>query len=155
MPEVQEISWTVVRPHRERSVDWYWGLGALTLAGVLLSIFLFDNTLLAIILLIGTFSIGLLAAREPREHTVKLDPRGIVIDGTRYPFSSVHSFWVEHEVPDPRLFVSMTGILSPHFSFDLHDETEGNRVRDFLRRFAHEEEQGPHLGDHLAEIFRL
>jgi len=155
MPAEQEIAWTVARTHRERSTDWYWGLGTLALAGVLLSIFLFDNTLLAIILLIGAVSIGVLASREPREHAVKIDPRGLVVDGTRYPYSSVHSFWVEHETSSPRLFVSMTGILSPHFSFELKDEAQGTQVRAFLKRYAAEEEQGPHIGEHLAEIFRL
>lgn len=155
MPDVQEISWTVARPHRERSNDWYWGLGAMALGGALLSILLFSNTLLAIILVLGAISIGVLAAREPREHNVKLDPRGIVVDGTRYPYSSVHSFWVEHENTRPHLYISMTGILSPHFSFELEDEAKGSEVRTFLRRFAHEEEQGPHLGDRLAEIFGL
>jgi len=155
MPAEQEISWTVAHTHHERSIDWYWGLGALTLAGVLGSIFLLNNTLLAIILLIGAFCIGVLASREPREHSVKVDHRGIVIDGTRYPYSSVHSFWIEHETRTPRLFVSMTGIISPHFSFELEDETQGERLRVFLRRFANEEEQGPHVGEHLAELFRL
>ncbi|MDP4020694.1 MAG: hypothetical protein Q8P58_01455 [Candidatus Adlerbacteria bacterium] len=154
MPAEQEISWTVMREHRERTNDWYWGLGALATAGALASIF-FGNTLLAIILIMGAFSIGVLAAREPREHTVKIDGRGIVIDGTRYPHSSVHSFWVEHETSYPRLFLSMTGIISPHFSFELQDEAQGDRVRTFLRRFVSEEEQGPHIGEHLAELFGL
>ncbi len=140
--------------HRERSVDWYWGLGALALAGALVSIF-FGNVLLAVIIGLGAFSIGMLASRDPREHSIKIDPRGLVIDGTRYPFSSVHSFWVERETSYPRLFVSMTGVVTSHFSFELKDEAHGNEVRAYLHRFAKEEEQGPHLGEHLAEIFGL
>jgi len=154
MPEVQEISWTTAPAHRERSNDWYWGLGALALAGALASIF-FGNMLFAIIIIIGAVSIGILASREPREHSVKLDMRGIVVDGTRYPFAAIHSFWVEHEQERPKLFASMTGILAPHFSFELQDEAQGAQVRTFLRRFAHEEEQGAHIGEHLAELFGL
>lgn len=151
-----EISWVVKRVHRERSNDWYWGLGAVAIAGVLVSIFLLNNNaLLAIIIIIGTFSIGLLASREPREHAVKLDARGVVVDGTRYPHSSIHSFWVEHDEHFPRLFMSMNGIIASHFSFELEDEAQGNRVREFLKRHVTEEEQGPHLGEHLAEMFGL
>ena len=154
MPQEQEISWVVSAAHRERSNDWYWGLGALAIAGVIASIF-FGYTLLAIIIGLGANLIGLPAAREPRYHSLQLDLRGIVIDGTRYPYAAVHSFWVEHETSEPRLLLSMTGILTPHFSFELGDEAQGERVRAFLRRFATEEEQGPHIGEHLAEIFGL
>jgi hypothetical protein len=149
-----EVSWVARRPHRERSVDWYWGLGSIALSGALVSIF-FGNVLLAVIILLGAFSIGVLASREPREHSVVLDNRGVVIDGTRYPYSAIHSFWVEHETSTPRLFMSMAGIISSHFSFELEDEAHGNRVREFLRRHVREEEQGPHLGEHLAELFGL
>ena len=154
MPAEAEISWVVRRAHHERSNDWYWGLGALALAGALASIF-FSNILLAIIIIMSAVSVGVLASREPREHTVKLDRRGMVIDGTRYPFASIHSFWVEHETSLPRVFVSINGILNSHFSFELEDEVQGNRVREFLKQFALEEEQGPHIGEHLAEIFKL
>ena len=149
-----DISWVVRRAHRERSNDWYWGVGALALAGALASIF-FGNVLLAIIIIMSAGSIGVLASREPREHSVTLDTRGMIVDGTRYPYSAIHSFWVEHEVEDPRLFVSMNGILAPHFSFDLGDEAQGNRIRDFLKRYVHEEEQGPHVGEHVAELLGL
>jgi hypothetical protein len=149
-----EVSWVVRPVHRERSNDWYWGLGSLALGSALLSIF-FGNILLAVIIILGAFSIGILASREPREHSVTLNNRGLVIDGTRYPYSAIHSFWVEHETVNPRLFISMVGIISSHFSFELDDETQGVRVREFLRRHAHEEEQGPHIGEHLAELFGL
>jgi hypothetical protein len=155
MDESQVISWNVgAGEPRERSNDWYWGLGVLAVASAVAAVF-FGNGLLAVILLLGAGSIGFLAARGPREHAVKIDPRGISIDGTRYPFTSVHSFWVEHEADPPHLFLAMTGILAPHFSFPLEDEAHGQKVRALLVRFVEEEEQGPHVGDHLAEIFGL
>jgi len=155
MPDVQEISWVVTREHRDRSTDWYWGLGVLALGGAVGSLFLLENFLLAVIILLSALSIGVLAAREPREHAVKLDLRGIVVDGTRYPFASVHSFWVEHEASQPHLFINMTGVVAPHFSFKLQDEAQGERIRTFLRRFVTEEERGPHIGERLAEMLGL
>jgi hypothetical protein len=155
MAEVHEISWNVAsHSSRERSNDWYWGLGGLALVGAVLSI-IFGNILLAIIITLGSISIGFLAGRVPREHSVVLSERGVSIDGTRYPYASVQSFWVEEHEGHPKLFISLRGIISPHHSLYIPEEISPSDVRTFLKRFATEEEQGPQLGEHLAEIFGL
>lgn len=147
--------WTVeTHTHKERTNDWYWGLGVIAVAGVVASVF-FGNGLLAIIIGIGALSIGFLVARGPREHTVKIHRRGISVDGTLYRYSSVQSFWVEHDMSHPHLFLSMEGFVTPRFSFPLTSESQGEQIRNYLKPLVKEEEQGPHLGEHLAEIFGL
>jgi hypothetical protein len=151
----QELSWQVASHNmRERSNDWFWGLGAIAIAGAVVSI-VFGNALLAIIIVLGAFSIGFLSAQRPREHSVVIGPRGISIDGTRYPYKSVRSFWVEHTDSNARLFVSMNGVLAPHFSLYVANSVEQDAVRRYLKRYVEEVEQGPQLGDHLSEIFGL
>ena len=154
MDEGQAISWQVTtHEHKERSADWYWALGLLALAGAALSVF-FGDVLLAIILVIGAGSIGVLAARGPREHAVRVDSRGLSLDGTLYRYPAVQSFWVEPgEVP--RLLVTTNGIFSPQLIVPLDNATRGANVRALLRKYAEEEEQAPHLGEHLAELFGL
>lgn len=151
----QDMVWAVTtHEHKNRSVDWYWALGVIALAGAVVSIFL-DNLLLAIIIALGSGSIGFLAARGPREHLFKIDERGVSIDGSRYAYSSIHSFWVEHDSAAPRLFLTMRGVALSHFSLVLDSEAQGRAVREHLVNHIKEEEQGPHLGEHLAEIFGL
>src|SRR3569623_202057 len=155
MPKDQELSWQVAsHTARERSNDWYWGLGAIAVVGVIGSI-VFGNALLAIIIVLGAFSLGYITMQKPRAHTVSIGPRGIAIDGTRYPWRSIRSFWVEHSDTDARLYVSMSGILTPHLSLYLADTVEGDAVRRYLKRYLPEVEQGPQLGDHLTELFGL
>lgn len=157
MPEQQEqaISWTVLtHEHKDRSADWYWTLGALAVVGIGLSIF-FSNILLAIILAVGAGSIGFLAARGPREHMVRIDKRGVSLDGTLYPYPSIHSFWVEESAENPRLFLSTSGFLSPSITVPLDNASHAQSVRDFLKKFGEEEEQRPHFGEHLAEMLGL
>ncbi len=147
--------WSVTtHEHRERSTDWYWGLGLIAIVGAGAAVF-FSNVLLAVIVLLGLGSIGFLAARGPREHLIKIDARGLSIDGTRHPWESVVSFWVEHETDTPRLFLSMKGALMPFVSLDLDNREQGDAVRSHLAAYAAEVEQGPHLGERLAEIFGL
>lgn len=155
MDEVQAISWTVGggEPIR-RSVDWYWGLGLLAVVGAAAAVF-FGNILLAAIFVLGAGSIGVLAARGPREHSVMVDKQGISIDGTRYPYASVYSFWVEDRSDPPHLFLSMRGVLTAHYSFPIPDREKSRELRALLQKFATEEEQGPNFADRLAEIFGL
>lgn len=153
-PEEQAISWQVVtHAHKERSTDWYWGLGLLAVAGAAAAAF-FGNYLFAIILLIGAASIGTLAARGPREHTIRLDQKGLVLDGTRYKWEAIHSFWVEEREESPRLLLTMNGLLAPHLVLPLTG-ADAHAVREHMRKHAEEEEQEPHLGEHLAELFGL
>ena len=154
-PSEQELSWNIAsHTMRERSNDWFWGLGAAAVIGAIGSI-MFGNALLAIIIVLGAFTLGYLALQQPREHNVIIGQRGISIDGTRYPYKSIRSFWVEHTEKNVRLFVTMNGVLAPHLSIYLADTIESDTVRRYLKRYVAEEEQGPQLGEHLAEIFGL
>ena len=153
--EQKEFSWNIeTHEHKEHSTDWYWAIGVVALVGAGVSIY-FGNFLFAIIMVMGLGSIGFLAARGPREHTVHIDERGVSIDGTRYPYSSIHSYWIERGVERPHLFITMSGILSPHFSFPLQSKTEAQQLQQHLNKLIQEEEQGPHMGEHFARLLGL
>jgi hypothetical protein len=154
-----QIAWIVhTHEHRDHSADWYWalGLGALAIAGI--SVFL-GNVLLAIIIAIAAGSIGTLALRGPRTHWVRVDNRGVTMDGTLYPYRSLHSFWVEPLDAEHghygRLLVTTTGFIAPQLVIPVEDETRAQSVRTFLKKYMPEEEQHPHLGEHVAELFGL
>lgn len=148
------MSWQIdTHEHKERSADWYWALGLLALAGAGLSVF-FGNVLLAVILLLGGGSLGFLVARGPREHMVRLDQKGLTLDGTLYPYKNISSFWVE-EGATPRLLVSTSGVLHPQLVVPLLSSVRAMGVRSYLKRFATESEQHAHIGEHLAELFGL
>ena len=154
MAEDSGISWRVdTHEHQERSNDWYWGLGLVTLAGAGLAVF-FGNTLFAVIILLGLGSLGVLIARGPREHEVRVTSRGLHMDGTLYRWRSVDSFWVE-ENREPHLLVTTQGILHPQLIIPIGDINRARNVREYLKRIVKEEEQEPHLGHHVAQMFGL
>jgi len=153
-PSEQGLNWEIsTHEHKERSADWYWALGLLSLAGAGLSIF-FGNILLAVILLLGGGSLGFLVARGPREHAVRLDQKGLTLDGTLYSYKNIGSFWVE-ETAEPKLLVSTSGVLHPQLVVPLLSTARAMAVRSYMKRFAPEVEQHPHMGEHLAELFGL
>ncbi len=155
MPQQQEqvISWSVLtHEHKERSVDWYWTLGILAVGGAIVAIVL-SNILLALILLIGAGCIGYLAARGPREHMVHIDDRGVVIDGTMYPYKSIRSFCISEE-ERPHLILSVSSVLTPRILIPLEGASL-ETVHARMKKNVHEIEFEPHLFDSLAEIFGL
>lgn len=159
MAEQGGIAWIVhTHEHKERSVDWYWTLGLGALVGAGLSLY-FSNTLLAGIIIIAAGSIGTLVARGPRTHWVRVDSRGISMDGTLYPWDSVHSYHVEQFDEENgyhgRLLVSLKSYLSPQLVLPTEEPSRAAALRSYMKKFAQEEEQEPHLGEHLAEIFGL
>lgn len=154
MVEDSGISWQVdTHEHRERSNDWYWGLGLITLAVSGISIFL-GNTLFAVILLLSAGSLGALIARGPREHEVRVTSKGLSMDGTLYRWSRVESFWVE-ENHNPHLLVTTQGLLHPQLVIPVGDLNRARNLREYLRKHSKEEEQEPHLGHDIAQMLGL
>lgn len=154
-PREQTISWTVItHVHREHSVDWYWSVGVVALVAAGVSVWM-GNLLFALIIALAAFSFGMLLWRGPREHSVRIDNRGISIDGTLHPYRSINSFWVERDPEYPRLYLETTAVVSPHLVLPLDSGSQAEQVRSFLKRVLPEVEQEPHLGEHLAHMFGL
>lgn len=157
MPQADghSISWDVVtHVHKERTADWYWALGLVALVAAGLSIWL-ANILFAIIIVVSAFSLGMLAARGPREHSVHIDNKGIAIDGTLYAYRSLKSFWVDRHPEDPRLYLMTHGIMAPHITLPLDNAAQAEQVHSYLRTKVEEVEQEPHFGEHILELIGL
>lgn len=156
MPEEeQSISWDVLtHVHRERTNDWYWALGLIAVVAAGLSIWL-GNLLFGILILLCAGSIGALAMRGPREHTVEINARGVSVDGTLYPYRSIKSFWVDANPEYPRLFLTTAGIIMPHIALPLDDEHHAQLVHSYLTERLEEVEQEPHLGEYVAHLLGL
>lgn len=153
------IAWIVhTHEHKDRSTDWYWTLGLVAVVGAALAMY-FKNPLLAGIILIAAGSLGTLVARGPRTHWVRVTSRGVVMDGTLYPWESVHSFYIEpfnaEAGQSGRLLVTMKSYLTPQLVLNTEEPSRAAALRTFMKKYAQEEEQEPHLGEHLAEIFGL
>ncbi|MEK7068337.1 MAG: hypothetical protein AAB964_00820 [Patescibacteria group bacterium] len=154
MAQGDGIAWLVhTHEHTERSVDWYWTLGGVAVAGAVFSV-IFGNILLAAILLIGAGSIGTLAARGPRTHWVRIDSRGISVDGTLYRYDSLNSYWVERG-DDANLLIATRSPLHPQIVVPLIEPSRAGAVRSYLKRYLDEEEQHPHLGEQVARLIGL
>ena len=157
MPEPQEIVWHVLtHEHKEHSADWFWTLGVGTVVAAILCVY-FGNILLALILIIGAASIITLKIRGPREHQVRVDARGMTLDGTVYPWLSINSFWVNTDEMrgGPCIYLTTKSLLNPRITIPLDNQEHAAEVRTFCKQHAAELEQWPHFGEHIAELLGL
>jgi hypothetical protein len=86
---------------------------------------------------------------------VSVGKRGITIDGTLYRWDTVRSFWVEHDTEYPHLLLATTGVLAPQILLPLDSPTQAHAVEAQLTQYVKEEEQVPHIGEHVAQFLGL
>ena len=135
---------------RERSSNWYWFVG---LAAVLLVIWaiVMKNFLLAILVLLGAFTLMIYAARKPRVIKIGVSRRGVQIHQDLFPFHSLRSFWVHEDEVERKIILRSEKLLMPHLHIPLAEDVDHEALRVFLLDFLPEEPHRPTIIDLLAE----
>jgi len=157
MPRPALFEWRAPEYHiREKSTDWYWALGILSFAIAVASI-LFGNILLAIVVICGAWSIGLVAKRKPKEHFFALTEEGIMVDTDVWSYDSVISFsmieYLDETLP-PFLSVKTRSIIVPHLSIPL-EGVDVDAVYAFLSAHLEEDEHKLTVAEYIIELFRI
>ncbi|MDP3735472.1 MAG: hypothetical protein Q8R39_03540 [bacterium] len=134
---MQPITWDEYEYEaREHGADWYWALGILA-AALTVAALMFQNVLLAILIVISAVSLGLIASRAPRLRRFELGDRGISLDDTLYPYSAFDAFGLTSGEP-PKLIMRPHKLFTPHLTIPLPHE-HLDPARSLLRRHLIEE----------------
>jgi len=146
------LHWTApTHTHTDRSIDWYWGVGAIALVGMGITIWL-GNILLTLIIAVAAVCLAALASRYPRDSEISLTEQGISIDREIYPYESIHSFWIHDDHPvHPKLYVATRAILHPHIAIIIEEPVEPNHVRAYLLRHVPEAD-GHSMATYVSEV---
>lgn len=140
----------------EKGADWYWALGIIAVAAIIACI-LFNNVILALLVLAASVAVALQAARHPRIHRFAVFDDGLTIDDRHYPFESMLSFSVleyADETLPPSLSIKTRYFLAPHLLIPIatHDPLE---IYEF---FYHRVEEGRHedsVIDRFVDLLRF
>ncbi|MBT3729800.1 hypothetical protein HON59_01455 [bacterium] len=149
-----QLEWTALEhEHIHKSSDWFWALGIIAIAAAATSI-IFSNVLFAIVILIGAFTVGINASKPPAQVRFKITSRGITIDNTLRPYSSLESFWVadENEHEQPKLLVKSKKLLAPHIVIPIENISPDD-IRDYILDYLEEEEDTESLAQKIVEFF--
>lgn len=136
----RDITWKALEhAHTEKTSDWFWALGIVAISSALVAI-LFQNVLFALLIVIASFTLALLAARPPRELTFSLTRRGILIDKALFPYQTLTAFWIQDiDTDNPVLIVDVHTIMTPHIIVSL-EHTDAEQVHTYLSEYLPEKE---------------
>jgi len=124
--------------HKERSSDWFWAVGILSVAIAVASV-IFGNIIFGILVLIGAFTLSLFASRPPSALHIIVDDKGITRGRVRYPYRTLQSFWIDTDHPHKKIIMRSEKMLMPLIIVPLGDEVDVNQLHENLSKFLTEE----------------
>jgi hypothetical protein len=123
---------------RERSPDWFWAVGIITIS-IAVTAIIFNNLLFAIVILLGGFALTLYAARPPKEIDVVLNEDGVRIEKFFYPYRTLESFWVEEHPHRTRILIKSQRLIMPYIVVPIEtNAVEIEKVKKYLSRYLPE-----------------
>jgi hypothetical protein len=127
------VVWDAPEYHyTEKTADWYWVLGIIAAALVIIFI-VFNNILLAILVALAAFVIGLYAHRKPEIVHHELQLRGVLVGDSFYEYHSLDSFWIENDPVSPKIILKSKKLLMPYIIIPAEDVSL-NELHDYLIR---------------------
>lgn len=98
--------------HKERSQDWFWAVGIISLSIVVASI-IFGNVIFAILVAVSVFALTVFINRPPETVHVVIDEHGITRGKIHYPYSTLESYWLDSDHPHPKIILRSVKLLMP------------------------------------------
>src|SRR3989344_7467453 len=136
---MESISWnTVEYHHTEKTADWYWIVGIITVSIALISIIL-NNIIFAILIIVSSFTLSLFASKKPETVVVEINASGVTFGKTHYPYKNLDSFWVETREIQPKIILKSKKLFMPFIIIFIEDIPH-EKVRETLLRHLPEEE---------------
>ena len=149
---METLTWkTYEHIHTDKSSDWYWIVGTITVTIAIISILL-NNIIFAVLVIIGSFILTLLASKKPNLVNVTVSRTGITYGKVLIPYSSIDSFWVETRDSYPRLLLKPKKLFAP-FIVILLEDADPDEVHDILERSLPNEEHAEPLMEKLLIYF--
>ncbi len=148
------FSWTTPEfIQGEKSTGWFWALGIISLAMIVVSL-LMKNFLFALIIVLATFLIYIQAKKHPRKIKITLTEKGVTIEEKNYDWSDFRSFWI-FEAPEIRsLSLLSKKITQPQIYIPL-DEQSPEKIKEILIKFLPEKKQEESLIDAIARKIKF
>ena len=136
---------------KEKRKDWYWIVGTIAVALIILAIVL-QNYLFAFLIGIGAFLMIYLAAKEPLTLPVEISEHGIKVFKEIYTYDAIFNFWITYNKKDEPILLLLTGRrVSPMISLTIGTNIDSMELREYLLNFIDEQELKPSLTERIIE----
>jgi len=140
----------------DKSADWYWALGIIA-TSVAIAAVLFNNILLALLVIVASVVVGIHAAKHERIHRFQITEDGIFIDTNFYDFHRMISYSVleyADETLPPSLSLKTKYFLAPHLLIPIHNY-DPVEIYEYISQHLPEGRHDRSRLDRLVELFKL
>ncbi len=124
--------------HKERSVDWFWAVGIISVS-IAITAIIVGNIIFGILVLISAFALSLFANRLPATIHMIVDEKGVTRGKVLYPYSTLKSFWIDTEHPHKKIILRSEKMFMPLIIVPLGDETLVEKIHEGLSQSLSEE----------------
>lgn len=95
--QIKTISWTTPEyKAKERTVDWFWTVGVITIVACGLAIW-FHNYVFAIFLLLSGASLVMLSVNAPRDISYSIETKGLTMGKDIHPWKKIKGFNIKEK----------------------------------------------------------
>lgn len=148
------LSWEASRFYGKKDSNWFWYLAGVAMIVVITAIII-KNFLLAVLAVVGYFTISIVGSQGRQKHSFELDMDGIRINSKHYAFKDMESFWIDYTPPHKKeLILKTKKILVGHLIIPLGD-INPNKIRAILINILKEERHEESLLDIIADWLGL
>lgn len=124
--------------HYQRSNDWFWAVGIITICISILS-FIYDNALFGILVLLAAAILIFYTLREPEMVSYEINTRGIKINKELHPYITIESYWLEVRHGEPKLILKSKRNVLPFIVIPVHEDSVDD-IDNVLNNFLEEKE---------------
>ena len=150
-PSNQSIQWLFPEYHyRKKNPDWFWAVSIIAVAIAIISV-LYSNTLFAIFILLGAFTLMMYAAKQPRMISFSIDEHRILINDEEHPFHSLKSFWIHQYETGDILIVESGKTLTPYLRIPISQNVSTEQIRNLCLENLPEKEHHESLSEVIME----
>jgi hypothetical protein len=123
--------------HKERTSDWFWAMGIVAIALAVASA-IFGNLILSILIILAFFSLTLFINRPPETIHVVIDENGITRGNLRYPYPTLHSFWIDDTHNHRKIILRSQKTFMPLIIIPIGD-SDSEKLQRILSRYIPQE----------------
>jgi len=139
--KINTIEWTTPEySHKERSNDWFWSIGLVTIVACVVAVWL-HNYVFAVFLLISGGCLILFTMRHPQNVTYIIETRGLSMGKDLYEWKKIKSFNIKNNDSDEyaKLIIETSKHFLPVYTIPLPKEKLEDTKEALLKISTHSE----------------
>jgi hypothetical protein len=139
--KIEKIEWSTPEySHKERSNDWFWTIGLITIVSCIVALWL-HNSMFAIFLFVSGSCLIMFTMRRPQDVTYIIETKGITMGKTLYEWNQIKSFNIKNHDYDThaKLLIETKKHFLPIYTIPISKEAV-NEIREALLKVSTQSE---------------